>query len=206
MENIFEFLRFAEKLKCEKRDNKQSNGEYESVAGPSWMLGVLALLFHDKMTVPVDLGHALKITIVHDLAEALAGDVPLYKQCSEDARVCKAEREVAAMDKMSAILPLGKRDEIMSLWREYEDQQTPEARFIKACDKLEAFAQGLMFGKVGYWRDYGPDFYYNDTINRGREKFYAHEPAFVEFYELMRKILLDMMAAEGIDAGKYLEV
>ena len=199
MKNFFEFLQIAEKLKSEKRDNKLSNGEYESVAAHSWMMGLFALLFYDRLKNKIDIGHALKIIIVHDLAEAIAGDIGLYKQCSDDDRKCKENAEKSAMEKIISILPSEKAVEILSLWQEYEDQKTPEAKFAKACDKLEATAQSLMFETIGYWRDYGPDFYYDDILNRRREKFWADEPALKQFHEFMRDMTIERMDAEGID-------
>jgi 5'-deoxynucleotidase YfbR-like HD superfamily hydrolase len=109
------------------------------------------------------------------------------------------------MEKMTALLPPDKGLEIMSLWQEYEDMETPEAKFAKACDKLEATAQSLMFDNVGYWRDYDPDFYYDCVINERREKFWRHEPVLKEFSGLMRDITKKRMDAEGIDYKKYIK-
>lgn len=202
MKSIFDFLQIAEKLKIEKRDNKLSNGEYESVASHSWMMGLFALLFHDKMANKINIGHALKIIIVHDLAEALVGDVGLYKQCSDNDKKCKADMEYASIKKMTSVLPPKKGQEIMSLWQEYEDKKTPEAKFAKACDKLEANAQAHMFKNIEYWSDYGPDFYYDDSINRRREHFWAHEPILMEFAEFLRNMTIERMEAEGIECKK----
>jgi putative hydrolase of HD superfamily len=205
MESFFEFLRAAEKLKYEKRDNKLANGEYESVAAHTWMMSLFALLFHDKMSAPIDFERALKIIIVHDLAEAIVGDISLALQQGKEALRAKAENEKIGIAKLTSILPPSKASEIMALWQEYEDNSTPEAKFAKACDKLEAGAQALMFGTVAYWRDYGGDFYYDDALNARREKYWKHEPAFCEFYDLLRKKTIEYMDAEGLDSKKYLE-
>ena len=204
MKEIFDFLQIAEKLKCEKRDNKLSNGDFETVAGHTWMMGLFALLFYDKMENPVDIGRALKIILVHDLAEAGCGDIGLAAQ----QNLKTADKFALESDAINAIagrLPAPKAAEILELWNEYESQSTPEARFAKACDKLEANAQSLMFGKVKYWSDYDPDFYYDDMINNRREKYWGYEPAFREFHETYREIGMQYMKAEGIGAEKYLK-
>merc|ERR1712183_758120 len=49
----------------------------------------------------------------------------------------KAQREAQAME-----IILGKqRPDLIEVWREYEDQNTPEARFVKDLDKLEMLIQ-----------------------------------------------------------------
>jgi len=205
MKNIFEFLQIAEKLKSEKRDNKLSNGEYESVASHSWMMGLFALLFHDKMENKIDIGHVLKIIIVHDLAESIVGDMPLYKQCSENDKKCKNDAEKAAIEKMASLLSPEKGQEILSLWQEYQNNETPEAKFAKACDKLEATAQSLMFDNVSYWRDYDSDFYYDCALNERRKNYWEHEPALKEFSKLMCDLTKERMESEGMDCEKYLK-
>jgi len=202
MKDFFEFLKIAEKLKSEKRANKLSNGEYESVASHSWMMGLFALLFHNKLENKIDIGRVLQIILVHDLAESIAGDIPIHEQCAEDK--CKIDAEKAAIDKITSLLSSEKKQEILSLWQEYEDNKTPEAKFAKACDKLEALAQSLMFNNVGYWRDYDPDFYYDCALNERRENFWAHEPILKEFSKLMCDITKARMESEGIDYKKYM--
>ncbi|KAG8827833.1 hypothetical protein FRC17_007712 [Serendipita sp. 399] len=41
--------------------------------------------------------------------------------------------------------PAAKR--ILALWKEYEDQSTPEARFVKDCDRIEMALQAREYEK-----------------------------------------------------------
>ena len=205
MDRILEFLRSAEKLKCEKRDLLLSNGEWESVAAHTWMMSLCAVLFHDKMKAAVDLLRALKIIMVHDLSEAITGDVSLVDQ-QVYGKADKDEKEKAAIVKILEPLDPAKRDEILSLWQEYQDAATPEARFVKALDKLEATAQVSFSKNLKYMGDFSDgDFYYDDVLNSRRRAFWDHESAFVEFYGLVREEFKSRMKEEGIDAEKYIE-
>ena len=60
------------------------------------------------------------------------------------------------------------RDEIVSLWDEYEAAMTPEARLAKALDKLETMLQHTQGDNPG-------DFDYRFNLGYGRE-YTAGEP------------------------------
>jgi putative hydrolase of HD superfamily len=111
----------------------------ESNAEHSWRLALMAMLWADKLEKPVDKERAIKIALVHDLGEALAGDIPVHQQ-DADTKNKKKIAESNAMDIMMAKLTPRKEDHMLyQFWLEYEDQKTAEAKFIKALDKLESF-------------------------------------------------------------------
>jgi putative hydrolase of HD superfamily len=113
----------------------------ESTADHSWRITLMALLWADRLDTPIDKDRAMKIALVHDLAEALAGDIPVHQQST----VAKSKHRLAeqqAMETMIGVLtPTKEEHEIYQYWLEYEEQKTPEAKFVKAIDKLEAFIQ-----------------------------------------------------------------
>jgi len=39
--------------------------------------------------------------------------------------------------------------EIFDLWKEYEENQSPEARFVKKLDKLDAILQSKVYAEMG---------------------------------------------------------
>jgi putative hydrolase of HD superfamily len=86
----------------------------------------------------IDLARLLKICLIHDLGEALHGDVPAPEQ-SADAR--KADREREDLQTVIAPLPERLREEFVELWDEYEAARTPEAQLAKGLDKLETILQ-----------------------------------------------------------------
>jgi len=136
---LLRFIAIAEGLKRELRHSWLADGRRESVAEHTWMMSLLAIVFAKRLTEPVDLEKTLKMVIVHDLVEALCGDIPSFEE-SERMRD-KAKREAAAMQELSSSLPEDLGAEISGLWREFESRCSAEARFAVALDKLEVQLQ-----------------------------------------------------------------
>jgi putative hydrolase of HD superfamily len=118
------------------------SGEQESSAEHSWQLALMAPIVIDLLGLDLDVAKAVNLAIIHDLPEAITGDIDAIKVA--DNIVSKEQKQILEKDailKLSAILPdqLGKRT--FNLWNEYEEVKTAEARFIKALDKLETTFQ-----------------------------------------------------------------
>lgn len=134
---IVDFLRAAEALKRVTRTAWTSTGERESVAEHSWRLCLMALLVAGAYP-GVDAARLLKICVVHDLGEAIGGDVSAVAQAGAPSKAAGERRDLLAL---AAPLPAAARDEIVALWDEYEAAATPEARLAKGLDKLETILQ-----------------------------------------------------------------
>jgi putative hydrolases of HD superfamily len=134
-ESIVDVLSLAENLKTEMRHSWLSDGRQESVAEHTWLMSVAAVLISPHLEHPVDLGHTLELITVHDIAEAITGDIPYFEESSRKGT--KLVDEARAMDRIRAMLPKVSGDLLVGLWQEYEDCQTPEAKFARALDKLE---------------------------------------------------------------------
>jgi putative hydrolases of HD superfamily len=137
LEGILTFLRAAERLKTVTRSGWTSTGQPESVAEHTWRLCLMAMILYGR-TDAVDLAKLLKMCLIHDLGEAIGGDVPAPAQ---QAGVNKADRERADLLELIAPLPAAARREIAELWDEYEAAASPEARVAKGLDKLETILQ-----------------------------------------------------------------
>ena len=135
---ILDFLRAAEALKTATRSGWTSAGQQESVAEHTWRLCLMALVFHGAFP-DVDFARLIRICIVHDLGEAVSGDVPAPEQVRRGGS--KAADERRDLVHITASLPPAMRDEIVGLWDEYEAAQSPEAKLAKALDKLETILQ-----------------------------------------------------------------
>ncbi len=137
IEQILTFLRAAERLKTVLRSGWTSAGQRESVAEHTWRLCLMAFLFTDRYP-DVDFAKLIKICIIHDLGEALGGDIPAPAQSAPGG---KAPQERADLLELVQPLPAYLRQQIMDLWDEYEAAASPEARLAKALDKLETIMQ-----------------------------------------------------------------
>lgn len=97
----------------------------------------MALVFEEHFP-EVAFARLVKICIVHDLDEAIGGDIPAPEQAELEG---KAEQERRDLLRLLDPLPARLRDEIAALWDEYEQAETLEARLAKALDKLETILQ-----------------------------------------------------------------
>jgi len=131
------FLREAERLKNVIRSAHTSTGRPESTAEHTWRLCLMAMLFADGLG-EVDVARLLKICIVHDLGEALHGDVPAVAQPEGGD---KAAQERADLEILTRPLDPRRRAEILSLWDDYDAGASLEARLVKGLDKLETILQ-----------------------------------------------------------------
>ena len=137
LDGILAFLRAAERLKTVTRSGWTSAGDHESVAEHTWRLCLMAMLLYGAAP-DIDLARLLKMCVIHDLGEALRGDVPAPEQV---ASVSKAAEERSDLLELTAPLPPALRTEVIELWDEYESATTPEARVAKGLDKLETILQ-----------------------------------------------------------------
>jgi putative hydrolase of HD superfamily len=140
---LVEFLRSAERLKSVHRSGFTSAGLPESVAEHSWRLALMAMLLRHEFP-ELDAGKVLRMCLIHDLGEAISGDIPAPEQArrrEQDPSAGKAEQERRDLVTLLAPLPAALQLEITTLWDEYEAAVSPEARLVKALDKLETILQ-----------------------------------------------------------------
>jgi len=140
---VLAFLRAAERLKSTTRTGYTSTGQQESVAEHTWRLCLMALVLRPAFP-EIDFAKLVKICIIHDLGEAVHGDVPAPEQArraAAGATAGKAEQERRDLVELLTPLPAAVRDEITALWDEYEAAQSLEAKLAKGLDKLETIMQ-----------------------------------------------------------------
>lgn len=153
-----QFLREAERLKNVYRTSWASGGQQESTASHTWRLCLMALVF-ERNFPDLDIGRLLKICIVHDLGEAIGGDIPaIYQQIDAP----KSGQEPKDLLVLLEPLPEGIRQEIIALWDDYEAAASSEARVAKALDKLETLLQHNQGANL-------PDFDYAFNLKYGRK-------------------------------------
>ena len=160
---VLDFLRAAEQLKTTYRSGWTSAGRAESVAEHTWRLCLMSLLFADSFP-DVDFARLVKICIIHDLGEAIGGDIPAIHQVPGES---KAEKEREDLLQLLRPLPERLRAEITALWDEYEAAASPEAKLAKALDKLETIMQHNQGRNP-------PDFDYRFNLDYGKRHTAGH--------------------------------
>lgn len=153
-----DFLREAERLKSVLRSAHTASGRTESTAEHSWRLCLMAMAFEDELA-DLDLLKVLKMCVVHDLGEAIHGDIPAIEQA---AHPDKSAQEREDLQVLTRTLDAPLRANILALWDEYEKAETPEAKAVKALDKLETLLQHNQGANP-------PDFDYEFNLGYGQK-------------------------------------
>ncbi|MFC4247441.1 HD domain-containing protein [Natribaculum luteum] len=148
-----ETLRRCLALKDETRTGWQLRGieDPESVADHSWGVSLLCLFYADRAGVDAD--RALRMAVLHDLAEAETGDYATRADPNADT-IDPDEKERAERAAIATLLEPFDDGELRALWEEYEARETPEAQFVKDADLVDMCLQALEYERQ---RRYDPD-------------------------------------------------
>ena len=157
------FIREAERLKHVHRSAYTSTGKQESTAEHTWRLCLLGMVFESEFA-GIDFGKLLKICVVHDLGEAISGDIPAVEQVNVPN---KSALERADLVSLLSHLPDPIHAQFLALWDEYENAASPEARLVKGLDKIETIIQHNQ-GKNP------EDFDYAFNLHYGQQQMAAH--------------------------------
>jgi putative hydrolase of HD superfamily len=148
------FLLEADRLKGVIRLNHIADGSRrENTAEHSWHLALFAMVLQDYAVEPVDIWRVVQMLILHDLVEIEAGDTPLHLTLTDHGQ---AEREQAAADILFGLLPADQGEAFRATWDEFEAAESADARFAKACDRLQPILLNHVVGG-GTW-GVRPDF------------------------------------------------
>lgn len=112
----------------------------ESVAAHSWEVTVVALWLAEHVEAEVDIERVLRTALLHDIGEAMLTDLPRpVKELVGGDAVDQAEG--AAVEAI-----LGQLGESWSGAVEaYREQSSPEARLVKAADRIQMMAKSLSY-------------------------------------------------------------
>lgn len=147
LEGLLRFLRAAGMLKRTIRSGWRRIGveDPESVADHSYRTALLTMLLADLEGV--DCEKALRMALLHDLAESMMGDLtPEEKRLLGESY---HRREEEAMERLLEGLPGELTRRYLELWREYKRCETPEARLTHQADRLEMVIQALEYEMEG---------------------------------------------------------
>lgn len=111
----FAFLKLVENLKMELRHSWLSNGRRESVADHIFRLSLMVMRYAECLDQPIDIFKSVKMAIVHDLAEAMVGDVPVLEAQTVEAKKRKNDAELQAMQQLKVQMSDANFDEMYDL-------------------------------------------------------------------------------------------
>ena len=123
-----------DKLKRVIRRNSLIDGSRrENDAEHSWHLAMMAMTLTEHAPPGTDMSRVVAMLLVHDIVEIDAGDTFIYDPVAVEGQ---AALERAAADRIFGLLPEDQGERLRTLWDEFEERRTPEARFARALDRL----------------------------------------------------------------------
>ncbi|XP_071539226.1 5'-deoxynucleotidase HDDC2 [Panulirus ornatus] len=137
-----EYLKHIGRLKHIKRTGwvLRNVSEPETISGHMYRMAIMSFLLDEDDDVNRD--RVMKISLVHDMAESVVGDLtPHCGVSGED----KHKREVAAMEYFKSLVGEKAGNEMFNLFLEYEEQKTPEAKIVKDFDKFDMILQAYEY-------------------------------------------------------------
>ena len=149
------FLQEAAKLSHVLRATTLCDGTRRENSGEhSWHLALYALVLADQAAPGVDISRVIKMLLVHDLVEIDVGDVPIHSaNGTAHASTDTQAAESRAADCIFGLLPPDLRDDLRTIWDEFEAAQTPDAIFAKSLDRVQPVMANLQSGG-GTWIEY----------------------------------------------------
>jgi len=148
------FIKEIDKLKYILRKTKLIGSDRaENDAEHSWHLAMMAVVLAEHSNVAIDLLKVLKMVLIHDIVEIDAGDTFIYGSKNHT----NTEEELAAAKRIFGMLPQPQAQELIAIWTEFEEGQTPEAKFARTMDRLEPLLQNTS-NNGGTWREYDVPF------------------------------------------------
>jgi len=141
LEAQFEFLQEADKLRNIERANLILDcSRRENSAEHSWHLALYALVLAPLASDAVQISRVIKMLLLHDLVEIDVGDHPIHEQTDWQA---VAQAEDRAASRLFGLLPDDQGAELLALWREFEADQSHDAKFAKQLDRCQPIFQTL---------------------------------------------------------------
>ena len=149
MDQLVRFWEFAARLKAEPRRGwlkKLRLQRTESVADHSFALSLLCLFEGERRGHNVE--RLLKLALLHDLEEAITGDLTPQDKASRGENIVKAQK-ISAREQLLSYFPKENQRVYRELWSELENEKSKEAQLVHELDKLEMALQANEYAKGG---------------------------------------------------------
>ena len=117
-----------------RKTHLSGGGRAENDAEHAWHLATMIYLLREYANQEFDLAKAMMMALIHDLVEIDAGDTYAYDAAG---LATQEERETKAAQRIFGLLPEDQKQEMLALFQEFEDYETPEARFVHVLDNLQ---------------------------------------------------------------------
>ena len=121
--------------------------DVESVAEHTYSTAIMSMIYSDLQKL--DTEKIIKMTLLHDLAESITGDL-IPNKISKNS---KHEKENAAMKQILSNLPNKISQSYYKIWDDYQKISSQEAKLVHEIDKLEMAFQAKYYYDKGYSKE-----------------------------------------------------
>ena len=144
---------------------------------------------------PISIDRVIEMLLVHDIVEADAGDVYIYDELTSDvAAASKSRLETEAARRIFGLLPNGEGDRLRELWEEYEGQTSADARFAKACDRIQPFLLNAANGGKSWTEN-------NITASQVRHAMSEVKVGAPRLVEMVERLIAEQVAIGHLPEG-----
>jgi putative hydrolase of HD superfamily len=184
LDELLDFIRLTHQFReVERKVFMPNSDRQENDSEHCYQLAMTAWLIIERNYLPLNLCRVLQQALTHDLPETIAGDTFFYASAEE--RRLKTEREREAIVQLKQMFP--DFTGLHTSLDEYEDRQTPEAKFVYALDKLlPAINIYLDGGRT--WQREGITL---DQLLSNKEARIAYSPEVLAYFHSFSQLLRD---------------
>ena len=149
-EEIFKFYHLNFRLKNKVRtgwDSKHWNIKSNRIETISeHVIGTLslAIALNSEFEYNFDANKELKMLVIHETGETLIGDITPF-----DGITPEKKKEIEHQAMRDALGDLKEKESLLALLYEFDEQETPEAKYSHYCDKIEADLQAKIYQDKG---------------------------------------------------------
>ena len=166
-ERLAKQIAFSLEIDKEKNIMRQTHlsghGRNENDAEHAWHMAIMAYLFREYANEEVDITKVMLMCLIHDIVEIDAGDTYAY---DSEGLATQKEREDKAKERIFSLLPEDQKNELISLFDEFEKYETPEAKFAHSMDNFQPLILNNS-NEGGDWKEHGVT---SAVVRRRQEK------------------------------------
>ena len=149
IEKILSFIVEMDKLKSVLRKTKPVGlDRYENSGEHSWHVCLSALMLKEYSNEAIDIDRVIRMLLIHDIGEIDAGDAIVYQDDMKETKL----KELEGIERIFGLLPSENAREYVALWREFEFEDTPEAKYARAIDRIPPILHNL-HGDLHAWKE-----------------------------------------------------
>ena len=179
-----------------RQTHLSNHGRNENDAEHAWHMAIMAYLLQEYSNEPVDVARVMLMCLIHDLVEIDSGDTYAY---DEEALKTQKQREEKAKERVFSLLPKEQKQDLMSIFDEFEENETPEAKFAHAMDNFQPLLLNNSNGGSD-WIEHGV----NESQIYGRHK--KTKEGSEELYKVTDKIIQDNVKKGNIQKSDIAKI